>query len=363
MLRTLLILTALAATAALANAAAPLEFARVGDDGKSFVTADSNRPVQLWGVNYDRDGEGRLLEDYWRDEWPTVVEDFREIKALRANCVRIHLQLGRFMNSPDEPNAENLARLGKLVSLAEEQGLYLIITGLGCYHRQAVPAWYDQLGEPDRWRAQAAFWRAVARVGKDSPAIFAYDLMNEPILPGEKSETSWLGKPLGDKHFVQRIALDLAGRTREEVAKAWVETLAAAIRREDPRRLITLGVIPWAHSFPGAKPLFYSPEVGGPLDFVSVHFYPKAGKVNEALDALRAYDVGKPLVIEEIFPLACSGDEALEFIDRSKPLADGWISFYWGQTAEECDERGDMAGAITAAWLRQFAANSPDVGL
>ena len=36
----------------------------------------------MWGVNYDHDDAGRLLEDYWADEWPTVVEDFREIKAL-----------------------------------------------------------------------------------------------------------------------------------------------------------------------------------------------------------------------------------------------------------------------------------------
>lgn len=27
--------------------------------------------------NYDHDDDGRLLEDYWQDEWPTVVEDFQ----------------------------------------------------------------------------------------------------------------------------------------------------------------------------------------------------------------------------------------------------------------------------------------------
>ena len=42
--------------------------------------------------------------------------------------------------------------------------------------------------------------------------------------------------------------------------------------------MITVGVIPWAQVFKGAKPLFYSPEVGGPLDFVSVHFYPEEGQ-------------------------------------------------------------------------------------
>src|SRR5688572_18005183 len=102
---TLLTLTLL--LPATAGAADALEFVRVSDDGKSFVTVESGRQVQLWGVNYDHDGDSRLLEDYWHDEWPTVVEDFQEIKALNANCVRIHLQFGRFMNSPEEPNAKN----------------------------------------------------------------------------------------------------------------------------------------------------------------------------------------------------------------------------------------------------------------
>jgi hypothetical protein len=339
---------------------AALERVRVSDDGKTFVTADAGRQIQLWGVNYDHDRDNRLLEDYWHNQWPVVVEDFEEIKSLNANCVRIHLQLARFMQTAHEPHAENLAKLARLIGVAEQQGLYLVITGLGCYHKQDVPAWYDELAEKDRWRAQARFWRAIAGVCKDSPAVFAYDLMNEPILPGGKPETEWLAKPLGDKHFVQRISLDLAGRRREEVAKAWVETLVAAIREADSRHMVTVGVIPWAHVWPNAKPLFYAPEVGSPLDFVSVHFYPKRGQVQKALDALRVYEVGKPLVVEEIFPLQAGNEEVLDFINRSKSHADGWISFYWGETIAECEASKNLGDAITAAWLKQFAANSPE---
>ena len=45
--------------------------------------------------------------------------------------------------------------------LAREK-LYLDLTGLGCYHKKDVPAWYDKLSESDRWDAQARFWEAVA---------------------------------------------------------------------------------------------------------------------------------------------------------------------------------------------------------
>jgi hypothetical protein len=349
---------AFAATVALASAS-PLEFIRVGDKGKHFVAGDSGRQLRLWGVNYDHDRDGKLLEDYWHDQWSTVVEDFREIKALNANCVRIHLQFGRFMNSPREPNAANLAQLARLIALAEENELYLILTGLGCYHKQDVPAWYDELAERERWQAQAAFWRAIAGVAKDSPAVFAYDLMNEPILPGDSPEADWLAKPLGDKYFVQRISRDLAGRSRQQVAQQWVAELAASVRAVDARHMITLGVIPWAQHFPGAKPLFYSAEVGGPLDFVSVHFYPKKGEVQKALDALQVYDVGKPIVVEEIFPLHAGSEEVVEFIHRSKPYADGWISFYWGETLEECRARRDLPGALTADWLERFSGFQP----
>jgi hypothetical protein len=336
-----------------------LENIRVSDDGLHFVGATTGRPFVVWGVNYDHDDAGRLLEDYWEKEWTTVEEDFREIKALGANVIRIHLQLPNFMETADQPNAANLLLLGKIVRLAEHTGLYLDVTGLGCYHKQDVPQWYDELQEADRWAVQARFWQAVAKVCRDSPAIFCYDLMNEPILAGEKKEPEWLAGELGGMFFVQRITRDLAGRTREEVARLWVKCLTSAIRDVDQQHLLTVGVIPWAHVFKGAKPLFYAPEVGKPLDFVSVHFYPKKGEVDKAIDALKVYEIGKPLVIEEIFPLNSSIEEVDAFIEGSRKHADGWISFYWGKTISENEKQGDLKGAVIADWLRYFQSHAP----
>lgn len=331
-----------------------MERIRVSDDGKHFVGATSGKSFHVWGVNYDHDGAGRLLEDYWHKEWPTVEEDFREIKALGANVVRIHLQVAKFMETAEKSNEQNLAQLAKLVRLAEETGLYLDVTGLGCYHKQDVPAWYDELDEAARWDVQARFWKAVAKVCRKSPAIFCYDLMNEPVLAGSKDDNEWLAGALGDKTFVQRITRDMAGRTREEVARQWVKKLTTAIREVDDTHLITVGVIPWAHVFKGAKPLFYAPDVGEPLDFVSVHFYPKKGEVDKALEALKVYEIGKPLVVEEIFPLSCSLEEVDAFIKGSRHHVDGWVSFYWGQTSEENKQQKDIKGAIVGRWLDYF---------
>ncbi len=340
-----------------------LELIRPSEDGSGFVRTESGAKFVAWGFNYDHDDPGRLLEDYWHQEWPTVVEDFKEIKALGANTVRIHLQTAKFMQTPTEPNQTSLEQLARLVELAEQTGLYLDITGLGCYHKKDVPDWYDAMNETARWDVQARFWEAVAKTCAGSDAIFCYDLMNEPILPGaDKAETEWLAGKFGGKNFVQRITLDLAGLTREQVAKAWVDKLVAAIRKHDNKHMITVGVIPWAHVWPNAKPFFYSKEIGENLDFASVHFYPKKGEVEKALTALAAYDVGKPLVIEETSPLWCGQEDFRRFFDGSREITDGWIGFYWGTTIDEYARRkDDIAAGIMKEWLEFFREKTPEI--
>jgi hypothetical protein len=344
------------------TAQAKLELICVSENGKDFVCSESQERFFAWGFNYDHDASGRLLEDYWLQEWPTVEEDFKEIKALGANVVRIHPQLAKFVKSPKEPDEAALKQLARLVKLAEKTELYLDITGLGCYHKKDVPEWYDKLNETERWNVQALFWEAIAKQCAASDAIFCYDLMNEPILPGQKKETEWLAGEFGGKYFVQRISLDLAGRTREQVARLWVDKLAGAIRKHDKRHMITVGVIPWAHTFPNARPLFYSKQVGEKLDFVSVHFYPRKGEVEKALTALKVYDIGKPLVIEETSPLWCGQDEFDAFIDGSLDIVDGYIGFYWGKTIEQYSAPNPtIADSIMKKWLEYFLAKKPEI--
>ena len=104
-------------------------------DGRGFVGAASGKGFTPWGFNYDRDYKLRLLEEYWDAEWATVAEDFREMKQLGANVVRIHLQLPKFMDAPNQPNPHALEQLRRLVDLPDT-GLYLDLTGLGCYRKR-----------------------------------------------------------------------------------------------------------------------------------------------------------------------------------------------------------------------------------
>jgi|GEM_PF-305456 len=335
---------------------AELPAIQVSTDGTHFVSGGSGTPFRLMGFNYDHDADGRLLEDYWHAEWDRVENDFRDMQSLGANVVRIHLQFGKFMKSATEANAEELKQLQRLLMLAEETKLYLDLTGLGCYHKKDVPAWYDALDEQARWNAQQVFWEAVATVCSESSAVFCYDLMNEPVIGGDKAGSDWLGPAFAGKHFVQFVAKSTNGRTRPEAAKQWIDQMVNAVRQHDKRHLITVGFVDWSLDRPGLTSGFDPLKVAEKLDFVAVHIYPATGKVDEALETLKGFQIGKPVIVEETFPLKCSHDEMKDFMDRSGDHADGWISFFWGKMPDEYQPTSSIGDAVISQWLTQFSA-------
>ena len=329
---------------------------RVAGDRRTFILEGTGKRFTPWGFNYDHDEKGTLLEDYWEADWHRVAEDFQEMKDLGANVVRIHLQFGKFMDAADRPNDKALAQLDKLVKLAEKTRLYLDLTGLGCYHKKDVPAWYDELSQADRWSAQANFWKAIAKRCAASPAIFCYDLMNEPVVPGGKRKPGdWLGPPFAGSHFVQFITLDQDKRPRSEIAQKWIKQLVAAIREHDRKHLITVGLVDWSLDRPGLTSGFVPEKIAGDLNFLCVHIYPKGGKVDESLETLKGFAaVGKPVVIEETFPLQCLMKEFTRFIDESEKTAAGWIGFYWGKTPAELRRGSTIGDALMLQWLEFF---------
>jgi hypothetical protein len=342
-----------------------MERIAVAPGGRGFETVGTRTPFAPWGMNYGN--ERGLMEDFWDTEWETLAGDFREMKALGANVVRVHLQFGKFMTAPDQPSRPALAQLSRLLRLAEETGLYLDVTGLASYRPAEAPAWYDALDEPARWNAQAKFWSDVAQVCAASPAVFCYDLMNEPIVPGEKRAAGeWRsGHLLGGFDFIQYIALDPAGRRREDVAVAWIRRMSAAIREHDSTHLITVGLLPW---LPDWKHLsgFLPAKVAPELDFISVHLYPDSKKPGEALESLRQFAVGKPIVIEETFPMSCTPEELEEFLRASRELACGWMGHYGGETPAELDAlkaagKLSLAQGIYRQWQQLFVRMKPEL--
>ena len=332
-----------------------LSLIRPSRDGTHFVRADSNSRFTIWGFNYEHDNDGLISGSDWKKHWPAVVEDFKIMKSLGANTIRIHLQTFKYMPTPAEPNQAALDELTDMLKLAEKMGIYLDITGLACYRKDKVARWYKDANEPLRWAVQARFWQAVAQTCKDSPAVIFYDLMNEPVVPSGKPTTDMLaGDAFGGKFYVQNITLDPAGRAPPEIAKAWVEKLTAAIKKYDKNRMITIGEIPWSQTWPGWKPLFHSREIGRYLDFVSVHMYPKTNEIPKALDVLNAYKVGKPILVEEMFPLSCTAEEMESYMAQTKNIVAGWITFFWR-------DRDALSNAVVLEWAKRFQKMQPEM--
>ncbi len=336
---------------------------RVSDDGKHLVLGKSGQRFVPWGFNYLGEFE-QLAEDDWASPagWSRIETDFREMRKLGANVVRWHLQFETFMKSPERADVEELARLKRLLVVARQAGLYLDLTGLNCFRLNRIPAWYDALPEAERWNAQARFWEAVAKTCAGDSVVFCYDLMNEPaISEAPKGGPPWVTGELGGFYFVQRICNQPAGREANDVAAAWVRQLVSAIRKHDARTLTTVGVIPWAFTWPNAKPVFYSPEALRHLDFVSIHVYPQPNKLEKELAALSVYELGKPLIVEETFPLACSIADLNQFIDAATNRVSGWISHYFGHTIAQHKAGAKPGGAPVAEFLEYWSRKGRDI--
>jgi hypothetical protein len=263
------------------------------------------------------------------------------------------------MHAPDRINEDALRRLDKLLVLAERERIYLDITGLATYRPSDTPAWYDALGEEQRWVAQAFFWSEIAKWCAKSDAVFCYDLINEPLAPAGKRDKYSSGHLLGGLDFLQNIALDQKGRPRDQIAAEWIARMRAAIRAHDKDHLITVGLLPWVKGGWGHMSGFVPETIAPHVDFLSVHIYPEQDKADEAVDVLKKFAVGKPVVVEEIFPLSCDVGTLRQFMERGRPIASGWIGHYFGQSLEELNALKAQGTAtlpqeITRQWLELF---------
>lgn len=342
-----------------------LERITVSADNRHFIGENTRRRFTPLGFNYDHDEYFRLLEDYWHEEWAKVEKDFADMRAIGANIIRIHLQLGKFVSSPDSLNECELQQLDKLVRLAQSHSLYLDLVGLGCYHARDVPDWYNTMHYRERWNVQAMFWEALAIRYADEPAIFCFDLMNEPVVPGKKREQgAWLGAEFAGKTYIQFIALDGTLQPNHEMALEWINHLAQVIRRHDAKRLITVGLVDWSLKNSRIKSGFFPEHIVHAVDFISAHLYPEFGKAEEMLKKLNGFCVGKPVLIDETFHLKCSAEEQEWFLREASKKAQGFFGFYTDSVSppEDAGQRAIWHGTrhrVVHEWIAIFQKSAP----
>jgi hypothetical protein len=181
--------------------------------------------------------------------------------------------------------------------------------------------------------------------------------MNEPVAGGKRTD-GWYARRMGDYEFVQHLSLDQADRPQSEIAKEWTRLIVSAIHKHDRVHQITIGMLPaW-----GPPPKVVGPD----LDFIAVHIYPTAGKVADALENLKQFDVGKPIVVEETFPLSCGVADERDFLLQSRGIAAGWIGQYPDETPDQLREL-KRSGKITLpqaaylSWIELFREIGPQI--
>jgi len=319
-----------------------------------------------WGFNYDR--TIHQARDIILEEAPIekVDADFRIARRYGANSLRLFLQLSHFMPRYLEMDPAALEFLDQVVARARKYDLKLDLTGLS--HIIGIPSWYSDRSTEEVVRGESTFWGAIAKRYADEPAIFAYDLQNEPLIMAADSNLKPVGCfPMSEgRHFcyVNAHRLD-AAVGREETARRWTAAMVDAIRAHDRRHLITIGMLPTASPTNGyPNPAFNVRALAPLLDYISLHFYPQhpAADVLQAnqdrLEMILRYagQFGKPVVMEEWFPIypPKSGlHEGAWFphaMEASRANAAGWFTFY--------HEVLKCADCKPGDHLRQFSENA-----
>jgi hypothetical protein len=328
-----------------------MQTVQLSPDKTGFVLHPSGQRYIPWGHNYGSvDIMQRLRTDPAR-----VQRDFADMKSYGTTVARVHPEMPAFFLAPNKIDPHAIEQLKLLLKIAENSDIHLMVTGLACYKIKDRMPWYDALDDQARWNTQELFWSDIAKACAGSPAVFSYDLVNEPAAVGKHSD-GWYAGRMGDVEFCQRLTLDNPKASGDAIFRDWTRRMVAAIRSEDPHHLITLGMLPFGGP--------YYKAAAEQLDFVSPHLYPTSHKVDAEIALLKQYNIGKPIVIGETFPLSCGVDDERDFLLKSRGLSQGWIG-HWpdespAQLAElKKENKLTIPQAIWLSWTDLFKEMGP----
>jgi len=382
-------------------AANDLPFVEVDPECRTALREQgTGRPFVAVGVNYFGPHDGWAPKLWHRFDAARTREHLAMLHGQGFNAIRVFLTLDSFHQEPGQVRAEGAAKLRELLDICRELGIRVIPSGPD--HWEGVPAWMkgkDQFADEQVLRANEQWWESFTAQFRDDPAILAWDLLNEPSVGWDTPamRERWNRWLLDKYDSLDQIAaahrrppeqlgtpgqLDVPPPTpaaddprlydyqlfRESIADAWTRRLAAAIRRGDPRHLVTVGHIQWSSTayLPALQHYagFELSRNAQHVDFVTIHFYPIAPprpcdshagveRNGEYLAAvLRECSGGnKPVMIGEF---AWYGGGALEVDGRTvMPAQTHEDQVAWNQKLLEVS-RGRVCG-----WLHWAFADTP----
>jgi len=274
------------------------------------------------GINY----WPRRKAMYWWKEFDEdeVKEEFREIRDLKAKIVRFFLLWEDFQPKPDVVDQGSLAKLEIVLDYTHKYNLKAMPT-LIVGHMSGVnwaPYWAlspirnsphpvissskitdlgirDIYEDPDMLNAELLLVRTVVSRFSEHPAIFAWDISNEP------------------GHFLTPKSA--------KAAKRWCSLIATEIRRVDPHHPLTLGLSGRSLKYDIG---FHVNELSSILDIISIHGYlgtvPGADNPPDTdaipfLNVLMEHLTKKPVLLQE-FGVPSVPAEEIDIYDRRRGI-------------------------------------------
>ncbi|MTB52183.1 cellulase family glycosylhydrolase [Lewinella sp. W8] len=217
-------------------------------DGQSFYL-NGNR-FEPQGINYY--AQDAAWFEFWEAYDPgTVREDLAIIRGLGFNVVRIFVQYELFGGAEVLPG--ELAKLRDLLDAAEDQGVMVMVT------------LFDFLPEYRllHYGAHERHLRSIILELRDHPALFAWDLKNEPDLDFERQ---------GRRNVIN-----------------WLDYMLGRVRHYDGGHPVTIG---WSTA--GEADL-----LSAGVDFPSFHYYEAIDDLPAVLENVKEKVPGRPIMVSE----------------------------------------------------------------
>jgi hypothetical protein len=300
------------------------EFIEVADDNWHFETSQSGTHFTPFGTNY-YDPESYGTHEVWDNPAftaPNVIDNFdstrtrthfAQLQSLGANVIRIFLSCVKFEPTLYNLDESSFQKVDKIISLAKEYDLRIVFDLVEVWEGAPEGGWlsWDYYSDPVSIQGLEFLVSAFGSRYRDEPAIFAWDLTNEPYTKWsdgpmetlwiewthlkydneEGLRSAWPDYPLDgeiwDNIYVPSENLNNPNDQRlfdfqlfrDDVAYNWTKRLVEAIREVDQNHMITVGLIQWSIPFkqsiegPGGYPGFNPQKIAPLLDYVSVHGY------------------------------------------------------------------------------------------
>jgi hypothetical protein len=309
------------------------------------------KPWRAWGMNWGVGDHAPVIAYF---DHPTAANlavlrtELATARAMGANSMRIYLELGEVMATPTRPREQTLVALQRLLALAQQDRVYLDITGDLVWRPLQAPRWYGRMAWQARWRVQANFWKFVARVASSSPAVLCYELTSEPTVA---STLGYYYGQIGNWWFVQSIAT-AKGTRANSLARSWTHMMGTAVRSQDDRP-VTIGLLPVT----GGP--FAPSNIADLLDMLVVHEYPTTSQAPAAVSLIRSFAAWrKPVLIGETFVLDDDAATQNAFLTGAAPSVVGAFEFFDGRDPRAIEPR-TIYDAVYQQSLEQFVSLRP----